>query len=112
MIPPEIVVVPVIFGMPAFVILIRMRFKHEERMAMLNAQKQRTGRDPLADARLERIEHAVEAMAVELERVGEGQRFLTRVLGERHLCAGDRSVAEAGPSMRGTMPDRPSKPPA
>ncbi len=33
-----------------------------------------------ADNRLQRIEQAVEAVAIEVERVGEGQRFITRVL--------------------------------
>jgi hypothetical protein len=31
---------------------------------------------------LKRVEQAVEAIAIELERVGEGQRFLTKVLAE------------------------------
>jgi hypothetical protein len=31
---------------------------------------------------LKRVEQAVEAIAIELERVGEGQRFLTKVLGD------------------------------
>jgi hypothetical protein len=35
------------------------------------------------DARLERIEHAVEAIAVEVERISEGQRFTTKLLAER-----------------------------
>ena len=35
------------------------------------------------EARLARIEHAVEAIAVEVERVSEGQRFATRLLSER-----------------------------
>jgi hypothetical protein len=35
------------------------------------------------DARLQRIEHAVDAIAVEVERVSEGQRFATRLLNER-----------------------------
>ena len=33
--------------------------------------------------RLERIEHAVEAVAVEVERIAEGQRFTTKLLSER-----------------------------
>jgi len=33
--------------------------------------------------RLERIEHGVEAMAVEIERISEGQRFTTKLLAER-----------------------------
>lgn len=35
--------------------------------------------------RLERIERAVDVTALEVERIGEGQRFLTRALGERSL---------------------------
>jgi hypothetical protein len=38
---------------------------------------------PDMDARLQRIEHAVDAIAVEVERVSEGQRFATRLLSER-----------------------------
>jgi len=33
--------------------------------------------------RLTRIEHALDVMAVEMERVGEGQRFVTRLLSPR-----------------------------
>ncbi len=40
--------------------------------------------------RLERIEQAVEAMAVEIERISEGQRFTTRLLSNR---------ADADPSL-------------
>jgi hypothetical protein len=34
-------------------------------------------------ARLERIERAVESVAVEVERISEGQRFVTKVLSDR-----------------------------
>lgn len=37
---------------------------------------------PDTTARLERIENAVESMAVEVERISEGQRFLTRVMSD------------------------------
>lgn len=36
-----------------------------------------------AEARLERMEHAVDAIAVEIERISEGQRFTTKLLSER-----------------------------
>ena len=36
--------------------------------------------------RLERIERAVDATAIEVERIGEGQRFLTRALGDRSVA--------------------------
>ncbi len=35
------------------------------------------------NARLERIEQAVEAVAIEVERISEGQRFTTKLLSER-----------------------------
>ena len=35
------------------------------------------------DERIARLERAVDVIAVEMERVGESQRFLTRVLAER-----------------------------
>ena len=55
-------------------------FQHRERMAELKAQ---TGQLGGGNERLERLEQAVEAIAVEVERVGEGQRYLTRVLESR-----------------------------
>ena len=45
-------------------------------------------------ARLERIEHAVEAMAVEVERISEGQRFLTRVMADLRSLPGEAAHAE------------------
>lgn len=35
-----------------------------------------------ADARMERVERAVEAMAIEVERMAEGQRFMTKLLAD------------------------------
>ena len=35
------------------------------------------------EQRLERIETAVDAMSVEVERISEGQRFTTKILSER-----------------------------
>jgi hypothetical protein len=39
--------------------------------------------DPDVMVRLDRIERAVESIAVEIERVSEGQRFTTKLLSER-----------------------------
>jgi hypothetical protein len=36
-----------------------------------------------SDQRLARVEQAVEAIAVEVERISEGQRFVTKLLSER-----------------------------
>ena len=80
MVPPEIIIVPFVFGSFAMVASFRMLIKHKEKMAELNQGSRHT---PAVDARLERVEQAIEAIAIEMERVGEGQRFLTRILSER-----------------------------
>jgi hypothetical protein len=41
---------------------------------------------PELTERLDRIERAVDVTALEVERIGEGQRFLTRALGERSVA--------------------------
>jgi hypothetical protein len=46
-------------------------------------QTMRSVRDPELLERLERVERIVEATAVEIERIGEGQRFTTRLLSDR-----------------------------
>lgn len=38
-------------------------------------------------ARLERMEQAIDAIAVEVERISEGQRFTTKLLSERGLSS-------------------------
>jgi hypothetical protein len=51
---------------------------------------------PEVTTRLERIEQAVDAIAIEVERISEGQRFTTKLLTER---AGDATrSAERRPS--------------
>ena len=39
--------------------------------------------DGMSDHRLERIEQAIDAMAVEVERIAESQRFMTKLLADR-----------------------------
>ncbi|MDH5234438.1 MAG: hypothetical protein OEW77_05710 [Gemmatimonadota bacterium] len=57
--------------------LIRIWGRRKEREAVLPPGEAER------DARLARIEHAVEAMAVEVERISEGQRFVTKLLAGR-----------------------------
>jgi len=52
-----------------------------------------TGTDSATHARLERIEQAVDAIAVEVERISEGQRFATKIMSEmRSLPLPDAGV--------------------
>lgn len=57
-----------------------------------------TGLDELALHRLERIERIVEASAVEIERISEGQRSAPRALAER----GNSAPAERTPARHVT----------
>jgi hypothetical protein len=45
--------------------------------------KQSAGMKPEIGARLERMEQSIEAIALEIERISEGQRFTTKLLAER-----------------------------
>src|SRR5262249_51448388 len=39
---------------------------------------------PELAAQIERMEHAIDSIAIEVERISEGQRFTTRLLAERN----------------------------
>jgi hypothetical protein len=66
-------VVVIVLGVP----LVRARIRERER------QPPGTIPDAQAAERLARIEAAVEAIAIEVERISEGQRFTTKLLSER-----------------------------
>ncbi|HEX4935982.1 MAG TPA: hypothetical protein VFV33_22535 [Gemmatimonadaceae bacterium] len=54
-----------------------------------NARDQlRAGNAPESDLRLQRLEQAIDAIAVEVERMSESQRFTAKVLAERLPSAG------------------------
>jgi hypothetical protein len=48
-------------------------------------------------ARLERIEQAVDSVAIEVERISEGQRFTTKLLSDR---GADIAPATRGPGSQ------------
>ena len=52
---------------------------------------------PHIDQRLERLEQGVDAIAIEIERVTEGQRFVTRLLSEQD--SREKLPASAGPTL-------------
>ena len=55
---------------------------------------------PEVTGRLERMEQAIEAVAIEVERISEGQRFTTKLLSEAKGLSG---AAQLPP---GSKPDR------
>ena len=74
-------------------------------MAWAWAKSRTAPRQPAESARVEerlaRIEHAVESIAVEVERVSESQRFTTRLLAEREpRDAGERAAGARADATR------------
>ena len=47
-------------------------------------------------SRLERMEQAIDSVAVEVERISEGQRFTTKLLSEARLTSEARQIAPTG----------------
>ncbi len=79
--PPEFIAIP-IFGMITGVTAIGI-----VTWGIVSWRKAQAGPPSRSlatiEARLERIEHAMDAVAVEVERISEGQRFTTQLLTER-----------------------------
>jgi hypothetical protein len=61
--------------------------------------------DPMVAPRLERLEQAVDAIAIEIERVSEGQRFITKILAERPAASSPMGAATGRDA--GTSPSDP-----
>ena len=79
--PAKVIVAVVFFTSIAYSIkaIARAAVAHRKEEARL----ERDSTPPLAEARLARIEQAVEAIALEVERISEGQRFTTKLLSEQ-----------------------------
>lgn len=81
-IPSSVALVPIAFFVAVVVIILGL--------AVIRAWSRRAERHAMPDAipadlgeRLTRIEQAIDAMAIEVERISEGQRFTTKLLSER-----------------------------
>lgn len=94
--PPEIIIVPAIILIPAAVVTIRMWLAHKEKMAGLSSGRAPGLAGELA-GRIMRIEQAVESIAVEVERISEGQRFVTKLLAEPRPQLPERSTSRPPP---------------
>lgn len=105
-IPEEAVLIAIAFFIMCAVIAIGIPIAR----AFARRMDRKGAVDPSAGAetrgRLERIEHAVDAIAVEVERISEGQRYTTKILSamkalpepdpvEANAAAGLRRVREA-----------------
>ena len=77
----EDIAVPVAFFISVVVIVIVLPIVRAT-VRRWDRQVTPAGLTPELDARLDRIESIVETIAVEVERLSEGQRFTTRLLSE------------------------------
>jgi hypothetical protein len=55
-------------------------------------------------ARLERMEQAIDSIAVEVERISEGQRFTTKLLAERAPTAAPGALPNSASSLENPPP--------
>jgi hypothetical protein len=72
------IAIAVVFTISAF--MLKIWLSHRERMKGLSAPKQTAAP---SDERLARVEQAVEAIAIEVERISEGQRYVTKLMSDR-----------------------------
>ena len=99
-VPPEAVVISIAFFIMCAVIAIGIPIAR----AFARRMDKRGAAAPVdndSQMRLERIEHAVDAIALEVERISEGQRFTSKVLADlRALPEPDPAEALGAPMLR------------
>ena len=72
-------------AMTILLVFVRRRWKRRAKAGPVT-----TGAD---SPRLQRVEQAVDAIAVEVERISEGQRFVTKLLSESAAASGSQRIA-------------------
>lgn len=75
----DVAIVAVIFGTVSGTIITLARL----RVAHMASKRPSLLAESVVEERLQRIEQAVDAIAIEVERMSESQRFVTKVLAER-----------------------------
>jgi hypothetical protein len=79
-----------------FAVMMPMGFAYARRIWRGAPKNSMPRMDDVIVPRLDRLEQAVDAIAIEIERISEGQRFVTRVLAERPASAPPQApVAQA-----------------
>ena len=74
--------------------MLKTYLTHRENMKGLSMTKQGLAS---SDQRLGRVEQAVEAIAIEIERISEGQRYVTKLLNGRAQPASEVAPVSARP---------------
>jgi hypothetical protein len=71
-------------GVGAFLLMFPLVLALARRIWVRGGRSAQRAIDIESSPRLQRMEEAIEAISIEVERIGEGQRFATRLLSERH----------------------------
>jgi hypothetical protein len=74
------VAIAIVFAITGW--MLKTYLNHREKMKGISMTTQGLAS---SDQRLARVEQAVESIAIEIERISEGQRFVTKLLNERAL---------------------------
>jgi hypothetical protein len=89
--PGNVTAISVVFTIfvlfPISVAAARLLWKRGNRPVASNAQRE-------SDLRMERVEQAVDTIAVEIERISEGQRFVTQLMSKQQASALPAAQAE------------------
>jgi hypothetical protein len=76
------VAIGAVFSIPILVIFLLSRWRRR------GIRREQTASNPMHDERMERLEQAVDAIALEVERVGESQRYQAKMLAEANIMPG------------------------
>lgn len=77
----DALIATMVIGMPSLVATVWMVLRHREKMARKDVLSKASA--TAIEARLARLEDAIDGVALEVERLGEGQRFTAKLLAER-----------------------------
>ncbi len=77
----DAIIAAMVIGMPSLVVTVWMILRHREKMARQDVLPRASATG--IEARLARLEDAIDGIALEMERLGEGQRFTAKLLAER-----------------------------
>ena len=73
----------------------------------LGSQPPRRAAPALADSEeLQRLQTAIDAIAIEVERISEGQRFVTKVMSDRSLGSGAAEPVRVGAAKSALSSER------
>jgi hypothetical protein len=89
--------VPIVFFLSVPITIVGVMFARGYQKRAEQASR-RTELSPALEARLDRMEQAMDAIAVEVERISEAQRFTTKLLSDRPRSAA--GLIEGDPERR------------